>query len=410
MIRPEQQQQNDSRNNQSAPRKKPAISEKDLQGFKCFQMISELLEPLKDCAAHPNRKLTFDEYTALVLFYFFNPIITSLRGLQQVSELEKVQKVLGIRRMSLGSMSESVRAFDPELLGEIFGQLHQQVKSLPMDKRIEALTRELTAVDGTLLPALPRMAWALWQDPMRRAAKAHVHFEVLKGMPVSLQVTDANSSEIEQLRARLEAGRFYIMDRGYRDYRLFQEIIDVGSSFVGRVQSNTVYETIETRPLSLEAIEAGVVSDQVVRLGGKGASGNLRKQVRLVEIYVPESSDRDFGAKRSGGHTLLLVTDQMDLDADLIGLIYQHRWHVELFFRWMKDVLGCRHLLSDSKEGVTIQVYCALIATVLIALWTGRKPTKRTYELVGLYMQGWATREEVMRHIERLKQADVKKS
>ena len=385
-------------------------------------MISDLLKPLENCAAHPNRKLTFDHYTALILFYFFNPIVTSLRGLQQVSDMKKVQKMLGVRRMSLGSMSESVRQFDPELLGEIFGQLHQQVKTLPMDKRIKTLTQELTAVDGTLLPALPRMLWAQWRDSTRRAAKAHIHFEILKGIPTSLQVTDANSSEIEQLRARLKSNRLYIVDRGYRSYSLYQSIIDADSSFVGRLAGNAAYQTIESRELNELARRAGIVSDRVVRLGGKQSGKQLCKPVRLIEIHVPDPPHRGLGPRRSrvsskktyrttsGEHTLLLVTDKMDLDADLIGLIYQYRWHVELFFRWMKCVLGCRHLLSDSQEGVTIQAYCALIATVLIALWTGRKPTKRTYELIGLYMQGWASQEEVLRHIERLQQSDAKKT
>ncbi len=390
-------------------------------------MISKLLESLQDCASHPNRRLTFDHYAALLLFYFFNPIITSLRGIQQASDLAKVQKTLGVRRMSLGSMSESVRVFDPELLAEVFGELHRQVEQLPMDQRLKALTQELTVADGTLLPALPRMTWALWRDETRRAAKAHVQFEVMKGVPVSLQVADAKSSEIEWLRRRLEAGRLYVLDRGFRDYSLYQEIMDAGSSFVVRLGYNARYETMERRPVDREGRRAGVVSDQLVRLGYKVSARHLRSPVRVVEIHVPDPPHRGLGPKRSrvsskktfrttsGEHTLLLLTDRMDLSADLIGLIYRHRWHVELFFRWLKCVLGCRHLLSDSIEGVTIQVYCALIATVLIALWTGRKPTKRTYEMIGLYMQGWASQEEVLRHIQKLQlappgQADPNKS
>jgi len=69
-------------------------------------------------------------------------------------------------------------------------------------------------------------------------------------------------------------------------------------------------------------------------------------------------------------HALLLATDRMDLSAELIGLIYRYRWQIELFFRWLKCILGCQHLLALSQNGITIQVYCALIASLLIRLWT----------------------------------------
>ena len=76
---------------------------------------------------------------------------------------------------------------------------------------------------------------------------------------------------------------------------------------------------------------------------------------------------------------------------------------LETFFRWFKCVLGCKHLLSHSLAGITIQVYAALIATLLIVLWTGRKPTKRTWEMVQFYFQGWATAQDLQAHIASLK-------
>jgi len=105
---------------------------------------------------------------------------------------------------------------------------------------------------------------------------------------------------------------------------------------------------------------------------------------------------------------LLIVTDLMDLPAELIALMYRYRWQIELFFRWFKCVLGCKHLLAHSENGITIQVYCALIASLLIRLWTGRKPTKRTFEMICLYFQGWATLEELIEHIEKLKSKEQK--
>lgn len=77
-----------------------------------------------------------------------------------------------------------------------------------------------------------------------------------------------------------------------------------------------------------------------------------------------------------------LITDLLDLSAELLALAYRYRWTVELFFRWFKCILGSRHLLFHSANGVAIQCYAALIASLLVVLWTGQKPTKRTWEMI----------------------------
>ena len=99
---------------------------------------------------------------------------------------------------------------------------------------------------------------------------------------------------------------------------------------------------------------------------------------------------------------LWLITDRLDLDAELVTLAYRYRWTVELFFRWLKCVLGCKHLLANNQNGVEIQVYTALIASLLITLWVGRKPTKRTDEMLCFYFQGWASLDELTAHLNQL--------
>ena len=85
---------------------------------------------------------------------------------------------------------------------------------------------------------------------------------------------------------------------------------------------------------------------------------------------------------------LRLVTNRLDLPAEVVALAYRFRWQIELFFRWFKCVLGCRHLVSTSANGVRLQVYVALIVSLLISLWTGHKPTKRTLEMIQHYING----------------------
>jgi hypothetical protein len=382
-----------------AATKKTPVTAKDLQGLKYFKVLKPLLQCLhtvgteRDQAA--NRQLFFDQYAALVLLYFFNPILTSLRAVQQASELDKVQRVLGCSRTSLGSLSEAARAFEAAALQELITELAGQIPHSATAAEQQAL-KDLTAVDGSLLPALPRMAWALWLDEQHRAAKMHLTFEVLRGIPVHVTVTHGNGSEYDQLRASLQPGRLYVVDRGYAEYQLFQDIIDAKSSFIGRIRDNAVWTVIEERPVNAKAWAAGVRRDLIVHLGGPQSSAVFKQSLRLIEVHTGK---RD---ARGKPEVLLLATDRMDLDAELVALGYRFRWSVELFFRWFKCILGCQHLLSTCRNGVTIQVYLAVIASLLVSLWTGRKPTKRTFEMLCLYFSGWASEAELHRHIEKL--------
>ena len=376
------------------------LREEDLQGFKYFKILGPLLESLHEVGTQRdragNRQLYFDQYCALVLLYFFNPVLTSLRGIQQASHLDKVQKKLGCPGTSLGSLSEAVGVFDAERLEEVIAELAARVPQQRLTRDQQAL-KNITAVDGSLLPALPKMAWALWLDEEHRAAKMHVAFEVLRGIPVKVTLTEGNGNEKHQLRGMLEPGRLYVTDRGYVDYQLFQEILDGGSSFIGRIRANAAWTVVEERSISAKAKAAGVRRDLVVQLGCNKSGAVLKQPLRVVEVETGKINSR------GELEVLLLATDRMDLDAELVALGYRYRWSVELFFRWLKCILDCRHLISHSQNGVAIQVYLAIIASLLISLWTGRKPTKRTFEMLCFYFSGLASEEELLAHIAKLK-------
>jgi hypothetical protein len=384
---------------QQQPEQSFKFTEKDLSGFKMFDLLHPLLEQLHDAGTERdragNRELFFDQYASLVLLYFFNPVLTSLRGIQHASGFRKVQRELKVSRSSLGSLSEATSVFDAELLRPIIADLAVQLK--PVYRGPEAAALEnLTAVDGSLLPALPKMVWALWNFEHKKAARLHLHFEVMKSAPVKAEITTGKSCEKKSMHRMLEAGRFYVMDRGYEQFQLFQEIIDANSSFVCSVRDQMTWKTCQECVLSPETRAAGVVFDAKVDLGGKKAKGVLMQPLRVVQVRT-EKTDTD------GNPILLtLVTNRLDLDAELISLAYRYRWQIELFFRWLKCILGCRHLLSTSQNGVEIQVYLALIASLLISLWTGRKPTKRTYETLCFYFLGVVELDELMAHLTTL--------
>lgn len=388
---------------------KPHVTADTLQGFKYFQNLFPLLQRYHEVEKHHNRKLHFDQYLALLILYFFNPVLTSLRGIQQATTIKAVQKKLGVKSTSLGSFSEASHVFDAELLQPLIKEL--AAKALPFEKhpQLKALQQELVAIDGTLLPALPKMLWALWLDEQNRAAKLHLALDIERHMPVEAKITHGNANEKNIVRESfLKANTLYVLDAGYGEYKFLQDILNVSSSFIVRLKDNAVWDEITSNQLSDADKAMGIRRDLIVKLGSKSKQNDLREPVRVIEIFhegdesVPRksrvSSKKTFRTTDSD-YSFLLVTARMDLPAELIALCYQFRWQIELFFRWFKCILGCTHLLALSKNGLTLQVYCALIASMLITLWTGRKPTKRTFEMLQFYFLGWATEQELEQHL-----------
>jgi len=354
-----------------------------------------------------NRILHMDQYMTLLLLCMFSPISKSLRSMQQASELKKVQKKLRVPRSSLGSLSEAARVFDSDLLIGIIGELASELKPVAHNSRLNDIKAILTIVDGTLLRALPKTVDALWCDRTANAFKAHVQYELLKAVPVKFQLTDGKANEKTVLAENLEPGRFYVLDRGYAKYGLLQQIIDVKSHFVCRISDVASFNVLEERQIDSDGLQAGIRSDMIVRLGCESTKEHLKQSVRVIQLKTTEQTE--YSARslpysgRKAPETMLICTDRLDLPADVIALIYWYRWQIEIFFRFFKHILGCRHLLSYCDNGIELQIYAAIIACLLIALYTGRKPTLRTYEMFCWYLSGWADEEELLAHIERLK-------
>ena len=129
--------------------------------------------------------------------------------------------------------------------------------------------------------------------------------------------------------------------------------------------------------------------------------------MRLVVIEAkPHKSKGKPGTGSTGQNCdgfLRIATNLLDVPTEIIALLYHYRWTIEIFFRFFKHMLGCRHLLSHSRNGIEVQVYCAIIACMLISLWTGKKPTLRTHEMICWYFCGMADEEELLAHLARLK-------
>ena len=276
------------------------------------------------------------------------------------------------------------------------------------------MNQVLVAVDGSVVQTLATIAEAAYLTNVRGESKSawrlHTHFDVERGVPMQIDVTHGknrgSSDERAMLRKNLAADHCYVMDRGYAQFKLFNEIHALRSSYVCRVRDNSSYTVLEERALSEAASRVDIVSDRLVTFGAGTSSKPPDHPVRLIEVRIKPNRPR--GKSKSGktgppsDGVLRIATNLYDVPVEVVADIYRHRWAIELFFRFFKHVLGCRHLLSTAREGVEIQTYCAIIACLLLALWTDGKPTLRTHEMVCLYLQGWADEVELITHLQSL--------
>ena len=367
-------------------RAKDKIDEKKLSSWKLLDDFRRRLANAQpDVPAHekrpggPERLLLEEDYFSLMLFGLFNPVLDSMRGLCAASHLKRVQEAVCSRPVSLGSFSEAQGVFDPELLKQVFLELAGEIPTSWGDARLAHLADKLKLVDGTLLPALPRMHWALWLNDQNRAAKLHLKFTVLRQAPSDALITHGNSCERKALRQLMKKGETIVGDRYYGlEYGFLEELRQLGISFVFRIRNKPRMEILEELPLTAADRAAGVTWQGMVKLGDKWQG----EPIRVVKVEVD-------------GKELLLATD-LEIEAELISLIYRYRWQIELFFKWMKSILGNRHLMAESPEGVAIQTYSALIAALMLQLLTGKRPTKRAMELIRFYLMGHAELDEVI--------------
>lgn len=304
-----------------------------------------------------------------------------MRGLCAATKFKKMRAVCQTP-VAPSSFSEGQHIFSAKILEQVVRDLAAQCH-LPSqfgDAQLRQAVKALTIVDGTVIRALPRMAWAPAAGA-GMAVRLHLHFSVFDQVPSDWMLTPGNASEAREWKKKLDPAAFYVVDRGYgQDLLWLKQLHKKGVGLVVRICEKVVRTPQGAeRPLSQEDIKAGVVSDRIEELGLFGGG----PQLRIVEI-------------KAGGKTFVLATTRMDLPAHMIGLIYRYRWQIELYFKWLKTMLPCKHWLAESPEGVAIQVYSVLIASLLLLLWTDRRPTKRQMEALWFYWTGFADEEELL--------------
>lgn len=377
------------------------IAEKDLHSWKLVADFRERLarvwaqSPQPSSWENPQRLLAVEDYLSLFLLGLFNPVVRTLRGLCAASQLGRVQREVCTRAVSLGSFSEAQHLVEPALLEKVFLALAQEVQQRPPPGQ-----RCWLIQDSSLFQALPRMHWALWRRQGQVQAQVRLHLSLALETQNALRATVSTGRGCERAawEAAVRPGDAYVGDRYYSEnYRLLERLDDQGVVFVVRLREDAVTAVEQPLERSAPDQQAKVWEDAWVRLGCKRRYRTRRfRQVRV--------------RTERGELRLLTNLGPAELSGAEIALLYKQRWSVELFFRWIKYVLGCRHWLAESRAGTTLQLYLALIAGLFLQLYSGQRPTKRMVELLQFYTLGIASLDEVEVQLRRLKARPAKKS
>ena len=235
-------------------KKRAAIDEHQLKNWNLLERFRQLVLPLMESrtggSQQPDerRKLWAEDYFSAYLFAMFNPVITSMRALCHVSHCRKMRQVTATA-FSRASFSESQHLFGPEILEQVVRDLARQGHDQGQagDIRVRQALEALRAVDGTVLRAVPRMAWAPAAGP-GNAIRLHLHFNVFDQIPQSWAITPGNVSEPKVFAKQVEPGAMIVADRGYgHDFAMLSALRERGVHFVIRLYNNLIFEKRQKR-------------------------------------------------------------------------------------------------------------------------------------------------------------------
>ena len=217
------------------------------------------------------------------------------------------------------------------------------------------LTNTVYALDATTVDlCLSLFEWAPFRST-KAAVKLHTLLDLRGSIPTFIHISDGKMHDVNVLDILLlEAGAFYVMDRGYLDYARLYKMHQAGAFFVTRAKrgmdARRVYSASTDRA-------AGVICDQTIALNGFYATKDYPEQFRRIRFKDPET-----------GKTLVFLTNNTALPALTIAALYTSRWQVELFFKWIKQHLRIKKFLGTSENAVKTQIWCAVSTYVLIAI------------------------------------------
>jgi len=294
-------------------------------------------------------QMTFDDQLKALIFYHLEEFSSGSELLQELEQNDFAKECVapskGIKKISF---FEAINTRGLEQLTEVFNHLVKQAGKVLPDEY--AHLGNLISIDGSLIDAVLSMEWADYCSSLKKA-KAHIGFDINRGIPRKIYLTDGKEGErpfVDMIIAKGETG---IMDRGYQSNAHFDQWQAAEKFFVCRIRENTHRTVMSENTVSPNSI---VFSDQMVILGV--GINRTEKELRLVGYRID-------------GKDYWVATNRYDLTAEEVAQVYKLRWNIETFFGWWKRHLKVYHLIARSKYGLMVQILGGLITYLLLAIY-----------------------------------------
>jgi Domain of unknown function (DUF4372)/Transposase DDE domain len=259
----------------------------------------------------------------------------------------------GVHRSTLADANESR---DWRIWCDLAALLIRRARKLYREEDLGLeLTNTVYALDATTIDlCLSLFDWAPFRST-KAAVKMHTLLDLRGAIPAFIHISDGKMHEVKVLDfLPIEAGAFYVMDRGYLDFARLYKLHQAGAFFVTRAKRG-----MDARRVYSAATErsTGVICDQTIALNGFYVAKDYPEHLRRIRF-------KDF----ESGKTLVFLTNNTTLPAWTIAALYKSRWQVELFFKWIKQHLRIKKFLGASENAVKTQIWCAVCTYVLIAI------------------------------------------
>lgn len=260
------------------------------------------------------------------------------------------------------TLSDANQRRDSEVFGKIYNKLLVRYEHVFSDSRIkDVINKQLEIFDSTTISLFKDILKCVGRNPAdgkkKGGIKVHTVINVDEAVPKVVWFTEAAKNDHILLdKLKLDTHIIYVFDKGYNDYKAFKKFSDNQTGFVTRIKDNAVYKTVQTNEIE-ECIHSGVIEDQIIEITVKEGSHQSQLQLRKIRFY-------DRVLKRE----FEFLTNLFEMRADLVSAIYKLRWQIELLFKQLKQNFPLKYFLGDNENAIKIQIYCALIANLLMTV------------------------------------------
>ena len=260
------------------------------------------------------------------------------------------------------TLSDANKRRNADVFGSIYNQLLKKYGHLISDSRIKnVINKQIEIIDSSTISLFKDILKCVGRKPIngknKGGIKLHTVINVDETVPKMIWFSSAATHDHMLLeKLKLDSNTIYVFDKGYNDYKAFSRFNDAGTGFVTRIKDNAAYDVVEENFIS-DSIHSGVEKDEIIVVTIKENNKEKPLKLRKVQFY-------DRVLKRR----FEFITNLFEMRADLIAGIYKLRWQIELLFKQLKQNFPLKYFLGDNENAIKIQIYCALIANLLMTV------------------------------------------